>query len=142
MKDSCYILQSGLNNKIYIGYTNNFNRRLRQHNGEIKGGAKKTKFARPWYPICHIEGFEDASSALRFEYRLQRSWRRKKNEDVILYTLCKLSYIINNGDGSESKIKWPILKIKWFDRYPVRYKIDHPNVINEYCLFIEFLKDV
>ena len=30
------------NNYTYLGITNNFKRRLRQHNGEIKGGAKYT----------------------------------------------------------------------------------------------------
>ena len=31
------------NNYTYLGITNNSNRRLRQHNREIKGGAKYTK---------------------------------------------------------------------------------------------------
>lgn len=38
----CYILYNELNNLTYNGYTNNLQRRIRQHNGEIKGGAKYT----------------------------------------------------------------------------------------------------
>ena len=34
-----YLLYNTCNNKTYLGITNNSRRRLRQHNGEIKGGA-------------------------------------------------------------------------------------------------------
>jgi predicted GIY-YIG superfamily endonuclease len=49
----CYILgqskqlQKGTG-KTYNGYTVNLNRRLRQHNGEIKGGAYATRGIGPW----------------------------------------------------------------------------------------------
>ena len=35
-----YIIKS--DNKSYVGMTNNFDRRIRQHNKEIKGGARYT----------------------------------------------------------------------------------------------------
>ena len=49
----CYILgqTKQLRNgtgRTYNGYTVNLNRRLRQHNGEIKGGALATKGIGPW----------------------------------------------------------------------------------------------
>ena len=37
-----YLLYNTCNNKTYLGITNNSKRRIRQHNGEIKGGAKYT----------------------------------------------------------------------------------------------------
>ena len=130
---SCYILRSKVYNKTYIGYTINFNRRLRQHNGEIVGGAKRTKNSRPWEPICRIEGFVDQSSALRFEYRLQHPRKRKKrNDDSTLFVLNNLCQVIDSGDGSKilnNVIPWPILTITWF--YP-HHRIDHWCVINNY----------
>jgi predicted GIY-YIG superfamily endonuclease len=41
MHNFCYVL---INNeqKTYVGYTNNYSRRIKQHNGILKGGAKYT----------------------------------------------------------------------------------------------------
>ena len=38
-----YLLYNTNNNRTYIGITNNLDRRIRQHNGIIKGGAKYTR---------------------------------------------------------------------------------------------------
>lgn len=38
-----YLLKNTNNNRTYVGITNNLERRIRQHNGEIKGGAKYTR---------------------------------------------------------------------------------------------------
>jgi predicted GIY-YIG superfamily endonuclease len=127
---SCYILKSTVSNKIYIGYTVDFKKRIRQHNGEIKGGAKRTKKGRPWHPICLIKGFEDASTALRFEFRLQH-YRRNYKKDPVLWVIDNLIDLIKKGDGSiikKNKKSWPELVIHWYDKYSVPLE----NVLNEY----------
>lgn len=43
-----YMLQSAVTGRLYIGVTNNLDRRLRQHNGALRGGAKATRAGRPW----------------------------------------------------------------------------------------------
>ena len=64
----CYII---FNNKCsYVGITNNIKRRLRQHNGEIKGGAKYTSIYNKeslWQYGCYVDGFKSKQDALRFE---------------------------------------------------------------------------
>jgi predicted GIY-YIG superfamily endonuclease len=65
-----YILKS--DNLSYVGMTNDFTRRFRQHNQEIKGGAKYTKKRSSWYPICIIDGFPDMKSACQCEWRVKR----------------------------------------------------------------------
>ena len=37
-----YLLENSFNNKTYLGITNNMDRRIKQHNGILKGGAKYT----------------------------------------------------------------------------------------------------
>lgn len=134
---SCYILRSLVANQGYIGYTINFPHRLRQHNGEITGGAKKTKKWRPWTPVCIIRGFVEESSARRFEYRLQHPGRRKrKGENAVSFILEALVALINSGDGSVqngNKVPWPCLTITWHSR---SYQITHAQVINSYVVTI------
>ena len=65
-----YILKS--DNLSYVGMTNDFFRRFRQHNQEIKGGAKYTKKRSSWYPICIIDGFLTMKEAMQCEWRLKR----------------------------------------------------------------------
>ena len=132
---TCYILRSTVANRIYIGYTVNFPRRIRQHNGEIVGGAKRTKRWRPWMPVCIIRGFYESSSALRFEYRLQHPHKRKRaaGQDSVSFILGSLGSLINNGDGSRknnNKMPWPHLFITWCNQ--LNYSIHHPNVTNLY----------
>lgn len=55
--------------KTYVGITNDFSRRIRQHNGVLSGGARYTK-GHVWRPVCIITGFPDKISALQCEYRL------------------------------------------------------------------------
>ena len=42
--------------RTYVGATKNLARRLRQHNGELVGGAKSTR-GRRWAYLFHVEGF-------------------------------------------------------------------------------------
>ncbi|XP_024019556.1 structure-specific endonuclease subunit slx1 isoform X1 [Morus notabilis] len=72
--------------KTYVGVTTSFSRRLKQHNGELKGGAKATRSGRPWICACLIEGFKDQSEASEFEAKWKifsrKSPRKKKNEST------------------------------------------------------------
>ena len=75
MEYSCYLIYN--TKKCYIGSTNNLKRRLRQHNGEIKGGAKSTKSSDNWSYLLTIEGFKDRSEACKFE----SLWKKQKGKE-------------------------------------------------------------
>lgn len=67
------------NTNTYIGATMDIHRRLRQHNGEIKGGAKATTSkGNQWKRVCYVSGFPDWSSALQFEWRWKQLSRQSK----------------------------------------------------------------
>lgn len=64
----------------YVGATVDLNRRLRQHNGEIKGGAKRTTTKvsknKSWERVCYISQFPDWSATLQFEWRWKQLSRK------------------------------------------------------------------
>jgi len=67
-------------NATYVGATVDLNRRLRQHNGEIKGGAyattSKVKKGKIWKRVCHVSGFPDWTATLQFEWRWKQISRK------------------------------------------------------------------
>ena len=64
----CYCIQSMTCPKTYVGVTNNLERRLRQHNGELKGGAKYTSTGGPWSIAMLVGPFGTYQHALHFEW--------------------------------------------------------------------------
>tara|TARA_B100000035_G_scaffold145958_1_gene124320 strand:- start:19365 stop:19799 length:435 start_codon:yes stop_codon:yes gene_type:complete len=70
----------------YIGATVNLDRRLRQHNKEITGGAhatgSKVNKGESWVRACHVKNFPDWSSALQFEWRWKQI-SRKLSRDLV-----------------------------------------------------------
>ncbi len=79
----CYIIKSidpNYPNHSYNGSTNNIVRRLRQHNGEIKGGAIRTQIARPWKFYAILKGLPDHINALSCEWRVRYPDNRRKKE--------------------------------------------------------------
>lgn len=77
-----YLIASETSRRTYIGYTKNIERRLRQHNGEIVGGAKATHYGRPWKYICIISGFKDKKTALQFEWRCHHPYKKLINRKI------------------------------------------------------------
>lgn len=70
---ACYCLVSmhpehAKRGSCYIGFTNHPHTRLRQHNREITGGAKRTAKRGPWRMVLFVGGFPTKIAALKFEF--------------------------------------------------------------------------
>ena len=116
------------NNCTYIGMTNDFFRRWRQHIGDLKGGAKyTTRKGKDWYPILIIDGFKTMKEAMQCEWKLKRprginnrihnlsniinnkeKWTKNspfiKNQNLKIYTLKKYSDIFKPFETKE--LEW------------------------------------
>lgn len=74
-----YLLVSS-DGSTYVGATVDLERRLRQHNKEIKGGAfatgSKVNKGEIWTRAAHVSGFPDWQAALQFEWRWKQLSRK------------------------------------------------------------------
>ncbi len=78
MDYNVYLLKNTHNNRTYLGITNNLKRRLRQHNNELKGGAKYTHNFRgdgSWYYYRYIPELNKSQSL-----SIERSIKNNKNK--------------------------------------------------------------
>lgn len=85
---SVYLLVSG--NRTYVGSTTDPHRRLRQHNGEIVGGARATR-GKKWELYVWVSGFENRSSACRWEKLVKMRARGKIPRCIALEELVFLN---------------------------------------------------
>jgi len=77
-----YLLKSTVSNRTYIGYTVNIKKRLRQHNGKLSGGAKRTRRGRPWKLVLFVSGFEFERTALQYEFCIQHTKKYRRTSGV------------------------------------------------------------
>ena len=126
-----YILLWKNDNKIrtYNGMTNNLERRLKQHNNILVGGAKATTNMVKKYPdtkweiICTISGFKNKSEAMKAEWRIRHpDFKKYKSKKFIgpEGRIRGLDYILNNSDkwtSTSENIKEQDLDINIIEEY-------------------------
>lgn len=105
-----YLLVSS-DNGTYVGATVDLNRRLRQHNKEIKGGAmatgKKVNKGQTWERVCYVKNFPTWSAALQFEWKWKYVTRKQKNNYKMLPKLrrmCALKTILQSERSTSTAI--------------------------------------
>jgi structure-specific endonuclease subunit SLX1 len=98
MSAYCYLLTNETGS-TYVGATVDVEKRLRQHNQELVGGARATAIpvsrGHLWKRVCYIEGIPEWKSALQIEWRWKQLGRTQykhiKNPiERRLYALKKL----------------------------------------------------
>ena len=113
--DSYVYLLVSESGATYIGATVDLDRRLRQHNKEIKGGAhatgSKVNNGETWVRACHVKNFPDWSAALQFEWRWKQI-SRKLSRDLVplerrLMALKKLLELERPTKNAMAYKEWP-----------------------------------
>ena len=64
-------------NTLYTGVTTDIARRLREHNGEVRRGARYTKLKRP-VALVYIETIDTRSQALKREAAIKQLSKQQK----------------------------------------------------------------
>jgi structure-specific endonuclease subunit SLX1 len=96
----CYMLASVDGKKTYVGATVDPDRRLRQHNGELAGGAYATK-GRAWKRRFLVGGFVDERAALRFEWRWKYLTRQAPGDSFLERRTHALSLLLSDFPFAE-----------------------------------------
>ena len=153
----CYILRNKLEqfkNNTYNGSTNNPVRRLRQHNEEIKGGAKATHGKGGAWEICAmLSGFPDHINALSCEWRMKcpsgKPGKREKKYQGVKGRISSLNEILPlerwTGkcivDNKDFKLKLHIVSnvVEYIDRenIPENIEVEIVDEINKDCMDME-----
>jgi predicted GIY-YIG superfamily endonuclease len=90
----CYVLANADNSVSYCGITTDLERRLREHNGEIAGGARATRARRPWKLAAAVFGLADRSAAQSLEAQLKKN-RKVRGVEARKAELRRLARICN-----------------------------------------------
>jgi putative endonuclease len=118
-----YILKC--QNLTYIGMTNDFLKRWRQHIGDLSGGAKyTTRKGKDWYPILIIDGFETMKEAMQCEWKLKHNKKFRGPHKRIEYTNMMIKE--DKWTSKSPEIKNQNLTVYIDDEYNYLFK-DYPT---------------
>lgn len=77
-----YITTNENRTTLYIGITNNIQKRLSQHYFDSQNAKKSFAGKYNCYYLLYYEGFEDVGTAIQREKELKK-WRREKKDKLI-----------------------------------------------------------
>lgn len=134
-----YLLRSTMrHSSLYVGSTPHPRRRLKQHNGEVAGGANRTARdkLRPWEMSVIVTGFPSKIAALQFEWAWQNTHttRHITADERITQSRTVLSTSVRTGrtrkrpagprDSMGDKLSnlHLLLRVKSFERWPLEVR--------------------
>ena len=94
-----YVLINTKNVFTYVGTTNNLTKRMKQHNGEIKGGAKYTRNKKMdgiWICYCYIKNLEK-KQAYSIEKQIKIKSRKINGISSLNKRLISINHVLNHN---------------------------------------------
>jgi putative endonuclease len=79
MRFFLYIIESLVDNTLYIGQSNNLADRLKRHNS---GLIKSTKSKKP-YRLCYFEEYETRADAMNREWQIKKKYNTERRRKLI-----------------------------------------------------------
>jgi predicted GIY-YIG superfamily endonuclease len=119
-----YILESIDQKATYVGATVDVKRRLRQHNGQISGGAFRTTAKTcGWNCVCYVKNFPSWKCALQFEWRLKQLSRQLHFVPPIQNRMMALEELLSLKQSTTRAIP--------YDQYPIPLEIIYLQTNND-----------
>lgn len=132
-----YVYLLYCDNSTYVGATVDLDRRLRQHNKEICGGAKatgkKVVKGQIWRRICYVSGFPDWQSTLQFEWRWKQITRTLERDEPIVRRMKALKTLIRLEQSTSKAMpfkEWPAPPEIHFECLETENKYNELNKLN------------
>ena len=95
-----YCIKTADGRRTYCGATKNFDRRFRQHQGLIKGGAKATApYAGQWCEFIQVHGFPTWNECLSFEWHWKHVAKYRRGQ-------CPLARRVDNLKKLLEQPRW------------------------------------
>lgn len=143
----CYILKNDTNFKTYNGSTNDMKRRLRQHNGELTGGAEFTKkYGSNWQIYFLMSGFPDHINCLQAEWKIRYPTGKKPRPNKYnsiegrikgINDILNLSKWTSNSTVINSTVNYRIWIVKEYahllNNYPSNITV---NILDGPCIIV------
>ncbi len=131
----CYTLVSLDRKRTYIGKTNDLERRLRQHNGEIAGGARSTRGRGPFKYAFYTTGFQSEGDALCFEWAMHHPTgkRRQTRKPGLRGAIAALIKVLNKERWTRkcAPARQTPLIVHW-NLDPKEYSVPSPTILPPY----------
>jgi len=126
----CYLIYTIDGNQTYVGSSNNFLKRLNNHN--TGRGAKRTK-GQMWIPCVVVTGFHHKNACLSFESNWKRLTHRRSNvrlELINIMTKMNLKYTTVSRWNRVLDLLYFLHNVTLLDtKYKLNHSVDH--IVNE-----------